>query len=182
MLHRGRDSRHLAGSLQGYVYRHAFHFRAGEIYARPERAAISHGLLTEIKAIDQFNTLPFQRIENMLYAYLSQTPRDTDSPFVSFLDPDDGVEFFKCVIAWADYDDRKLALGRQLNSLTGSVVARNIGRTPAAQRAFADAIIEFYERNYTSGWGPAKLLHEILESHPELKSRVSRRDYGFSLD
>lgn len=169
-------------SLRGYFYRHDLYYRDvyGRVVVLPERDALSRSLMEQIGRIKGFPSSPWENISVMMYSYLAYTPRDTESPFVAFLRPSEGAKFMDMVYAWANTVDRRRDLGQALNSLEGSSILRNLGPKTDAQRHFAEATVRFFEDNYSSDWYPARILQEIVDEYPDLKSNLHRKDYGFA--
>jgi hypothetical protein len=170
-------------SLAGYVYRHAFHYRVpsnSKVVALPTRTEISSELISRIQRIRQFAQLPWQNVRLMLYSYTVHTPRDTESPFVTFLEPDHSVQFYKLVLAWANTPRRRTDLGQELNSLSGTAMFRSVSRSKTAQRQWAELTIQFYESYYSRDWYPAKVIPEIIDEFSDLRPRV-RAEWGVGL-
>jgi len=164
-------------SLQGYVYRHSFHYRPSghPIVGLPVRDKLSQELFNRIRRMKKFEDLPWDNVRLMMYSYASHTPRDTDSPFVAFLSPSESLEFHKMVIGWANTSERQLNVGREMNSLSGSVMFRNLERSPEAQRLWAEATLQFYEAHYSKEWYPAKVMYEVAVKFPDLAGRIKKR-------
>jgi hypothetical protein len=139
-------------SLAGFVYRHAFHCTIpsnSQVVALPAREKISSQLLERLQRIRDFSQLPWQNVRLILYSYASHTPRDTESPFVTFLGPDDAVRLYKPVLAWANTATRRADLGRALNSLSGMAMFKSVGRSPNAQRRWAELTLQFFDSYYS---------------------------------
>jgi len=171
-------------SLQGFIYRHAFHYsHSGDsrIVGLPVRDKLSKELITRIQTIKDFDQLTWDRVRLMMYSYMTYTPRDTDSPFVSFLSPDDAVELYEMILKWANTPERRLNVGREINSLSGEAMFRNLGRVPKAQRLWAESTLQFYEAYYSKDWYPARIMPEIASKFPDLRVSMKGKDWGFSL-
>lgn len=171
-------------SLRGYVYRHAFHYQrpTDGVTGLPVLTDVSQKLLEKIESISDFNSLTWEQVRLMTYSYVVHTPRDTESPFVSFLVPEHAIVFWIKVLEWAYTKERRVQLGREINSLSGHAMFRNIGRDPARQLEWAKLTLQFYENHYSSEWYPAKIMHDILHEYPDLRSRIKAKDWGISVD
>lgn len=169
-------------TVHGFVYRHRLYYEHGDrtVGFPGIRERLSESLWRELEEIDKWDELSWERVRLLWYAYAVYTPRGSSSPFVAYLAPSESLALTRKVLHWASTPERREAVSRELASLSGSRLYRNLSGDEQSQRRFAEAVFTFYEEHSREEWWPPKLLSDICQDNPEFRARV-RPEWGVGI-
>jgi hypothetical protein len=100
----------------------------------------------------------------------------------------------KVILRWASTQKRRKDLSMEFGSLGGQHVFLNMlpdsqpnqefenkeddrARCEAA-KAYAELLIDWYDRHHDSDWGIPKFFHDVANEFPELENRINRQAWG----